>query len=60
MKKNVREAFPMRIFFIGNSFTYFNDLPGMFRPLCQKTGKVLVDAAYQTAERFGFTETSIS
>lgn len=31
----------MRILFIGNSHTYFNDLPGVFRELCQKHGIVV-------------------
>lgn len=42
----------MRIFFVGNSFTFFNDLPGMFRTLCREagveveTGEALKGGAY--------------
>ena len=35
-----------KILFIGNSLTYFNDMPGMLRKMAKKTGKnVLVDEA---------------
>lgn len=35
-----------KILFIGNSLTFFNDMPGMFRKMAEKAGKnVLVDEA---------------
>ena len=28
----------MKILFIGNSYTYFNDMPGLFEKECEKNG----------------------
>ena len=28
----------MKVLFIGNSYTYFNDLPALFCRICQKNG----------------------
>ena len=28
----------MRVLFIGNSYTYFNDLPALFKEICEKNG----------------------
>ena len=28
-----------KVLFIGNSHTYFNDLPGIFKKLCRDQGK---------------------
>ena len=32
------ERFPLKVLFIGNSYTYFNDMPSMFAAICEENG----------------------
>ena len=42
----------MRILFIGNSHTYFNDLPGVFRAICRDRGR---DVETDSVTKGGYT-----
>jgi hypothetical protein len=39
---NVNAQKPIKVLFIGNSFTYTNDLPTMFKGLCSAAGKSVI------------------
>ena len=48
----------MRILFIGNSYTYYHDMPKLFDLLAKENGKQILDvesAAYQYGMMSGFS-----